>query len=200
MTDPPVSGGGPIDPWSAFPALLAASRDDGEARERLVTMLYPELRRIAECHMRHERPDHTLQATALVSEFFLRLSQMSALAASTKAQFLIVASVTMRRLLVDYARARAADKRGGEYCRIAIDGLDPAAAAHFDDLLLVDDLLTKLAITDDRLARIVELRFFGGLTNPEIGQALGIHERTVKRDWQVARAWLFSHYRKDGRQ
>ena len=147
--------------------------------------------------MRRERRDHTLQATALVSEFFVHMAKSPDFTSRTRAQFLAVASVVMRRLLVDYARARNRDKRGGQLVRVDIENSDPAEAAHFLDLLVIDDLLSQLAASDPRMARIVELRFFGGLTHAEIGEAIGVNERTVKRDWQVARAWLYSQLRRD---
>jgi RNA polymerase sigma factor (TIGR02999 family) len=191
----------PVDegPWDRLPGLLAESETNPEARNQVLTLLYPELRRIAEAHMRRERRDHTLQATALVSEFFVHIAKSPSFTARTKAQFLIVASVAMRRLLVDYARARKAEKRGGQFIRVDIENTDPSQEARFDDLLAIDDLLSQLAASDPRLAQIVELRFFGGLTHTEIGEALGITDRTVKRDWQLARAWLFSHLRRDGK-
>lgn len=180
------------DPWSGLPDLLAESETSEEARDQLVTRLYPELKRIAEAHMRRERPDHTLQATALVSEFFVHIAKSPGFLPRTRTQFLIVASVAMRRLLVDYARARNAEKRGGERVRVDIEHADPSQSTRIVDILEIDELLSRLAASDPRMARIVELRFFGGLTNAEIALALGVHERTVKRDWQVARAWLYS--------
>lgn len=185
------------DLWNEIPALLADAETSPEARDRVITLLYPELRRIAEAHMRRERRDHTLQATALVSEFFVHFARSPAYTTRTRGQFLMVASVVMRRLLVDYARARKADKRGGQFTRVDIEHTDPGQAAQFADLLEIDELLSQLADSDARMARIVELRFFGGLTNAEIADALSVHERTVKRDWQVARAWLFSQLRRN---
>jgi RNA polymerase sigma-70 factor, ECF subfamily len=184
--------------WDELPALLAESETDPDARNKVLTLLYPELRRIAQAQMRRERRDHTLQATALVSEFFIHIARTPAFTTRTKAQFLIVASLAMRHLLVDYARARKADKRGGEFIRVDIEDADPSEAATIEDLVAIDELLSQLAASDPRMAQIVELRFFGGLTHTEIGEALGINERTVKRDWQVARAWLYSHLRRDG--
>jgi len=185
------------DLWLGLPELLAASETNAEARDRVITLLYPELRRIAEAHMRRERRDHTLQATALVSEFFVHIAKGPAFSTRTRAQFLMIASVAMRRLLVDYARARKAEKRGGQRVRVDIEHADPSQAAQFVDLLEIDELLSQLAGSDGRMAQIVELRFFGGLTNVEIGDVLGVHERTVKRDWQIARAWLYSRLRRD---
>jgi RNA polymerase sigma-70 factor, ECF subfamily len=189
---------GSEDLWAELPELLTASEADAQARDRVITLLYPELKRIAEAHMRRERRDHTLQATALVSEFFVQMADNPAFNARSRNQFLMVASVAMRHLLVDYARARNADKRGGQLVRVDIENADPSETASFVDILEVDDLLTQLAASDERLAKVVELRFFGGLTNAEIGNVLGVHERTVKRDWQVARAWLYSRLRRDG--
>jgi RNA polymerase sigma factor (TIGR02999 family) len=186
------------DRWAELPELLNASETDGHARDRVVTLLYPELKRIAEAHMRRERRDHTLQATALVSEFFVQLADNPAFTARSRNQFLMVASVAMRHLLVDYARARNADKRGGQQVRVEIENANASETASFVDILAVDALLTQLAASDERLAKVVELRFFGGLTNAEIGSVLGVHERTIKRDWQVARAWLYSRLRRDG--
>lgn len=180
--------------WAHLPELLAASETSAETRDQVITLLYPELKRIAEAHMRRERPDHTLQATALVSEFFVDVARNPLVTARTRSQFLKLASVAMRRLLVDYARARGAEKRGGSRVRLDldIDQVDLAGDASLINLLEIDELLVQLAREDPRMAQVVELKFFGGLTNVEIGVALDIHERTVKREWQVARAWLYS--------
>jgi RNA polymerase sigma factor (TIGR02999 family) len=181
-----------------LPALLADAETSAAARDRVITLLYPELRRIAEAHMRRERRDHTLQATGLISEFFVHVARSAAFTTRTKAQFLMVASVAMRRLLVDYARARRAEKRGGRLVRVDIDAAEAGADTNYEDLIAIDDLLGQLATSDARMAQIVELRFFGGLTNAEIAEIFGVNERTVKRDWQMARAWLFSQLRRDG--
>jgi RNA polymerase sigma factor (TIGR02999 family) len=185
--------------WDDLPELLLAAQSDPGARDRAMALLYPELKRIAEAQMRRERPDHTLQATGLVSEFFVYLARSTSFTAHTKAHFLVLASIVMRRLLVDYARARKRDKRGGQLVRVDLDHVEPGEAAHFADLLEIDELLTQLGATDPRLARVVELRFFGGLTNAEAGEVLGVNERTIKRDWTIARAWLYSQLRRDGR-
>jgi RNA polymerase sigma factor (TIGR02999 family) len=183
--------------WSELPALLVAARSDASARDRVVTLLYPELKRIAEIQMRRERHDHTLQATGLVSEFFVHLARSTTLSATSRAQFLVIAAVVMRRVLVDYARTRKRDKRGGRFVRVELEHAEPPESPRFVDLLEIDELLSRLAESDPRMAQIVELRFFGGLTVSETGEALGINERTVKRDWQVARAWLYSQLRRD---
>jgi RNA polymerase sigma-70 factor, ECF subfamily len=197
MTDDTRAARSNEELWGELPDLLAKAETDPEVQDKVITLLYPELRRIAEAQMRRERRDHTWQATALVSEFFLHISRARAFNARTKAQFLILASVTMRRLLVDYARMRKATKRGGEFVRVDIDTADPSETAHFADVLAIDSLLKKLAASDARMAQIVELRFFGGLTQAETAEALGVHERTVKRDWQMARAWLYSQLRRE---
>lgn len=183
--------------WNELSELLNAADASQRARDRAMTLLYPELKRIAEIQMRRERPDHTLQATGLVSEFFVHMARSTRFTARSRAHFLLIASVVMRRLLVDYARARKRDKRGGQLVRVEFDQAEPGEPARFVDLLEIDDLLSQLSQSDPRMAQIVELRFFGGLTNAETAEALGINERTVKRDWQVARAWLYSHLRRD---
>jgi len=191
MADDPLSAPSELRP-SELGDLLAAAETDPQARDRLVTLLYPELRRIAAAHIRRERPNHTLQATALVSEFFVHMAKTAAFTARSRAQFLMAASVVMRRLLVDHARARTAEKRGGDFVRVEFDLADATGPAPMMQILEIDELLSQLAASDERMARIVELRFFGGLTNAEIADALGVHERTVKREWQMARAWLYN--------
>jgi RNA polymerase sigma factor (TIGR02999 family) len=184
--------------WDELPLLLAAAQTDSDARDRVIALLYPELKRIAEAQMRRERPDHTLQATGLVNEFFVYLARSTTFTAHSRAHFLVLASIVMRRLLVDYARARRSEKRGGQRVRVDIEQADRGDDPQFADLVEIDELLNKLAESDPRMARVVELRFFGGLTNAETGEALGVNERTIKRDWQVARAWLYSQLRRDG--
>jgi RNA polymerase sigma-70 factor (ECF subfamily) len=196
--DGTVTGRAVEDLWNEVSALLAEAAHNPDARDRVITLLYPELHRIAEAHMRRERRDHTLQATALVGEFFMHIARAPTFTARTKAQFLMVASVTMRRLLVDYARARTREKRGRGLVRVDIEDVNPSETNRLEQLLAIDELLSKLARDDERGARIVELRFFGGMTGAEIAEALDVTERTVKRDWQVARAWLYSQLRRDG--
>jgi RNA polymerase sigma-70 factor, ECF subfamily len=178
--------------------LLLRRWSDGEAdaKGELFSLLYPELKRIAETRLRPERPDHTLQPTALVSEFFLRLAKHSTLTWRNRAHFLAVASQAMRRSLIDYARARKADKRGGGALLLRIDDLSIASRSGGLDALEFNDLLEKMALEEPRMAQVAELRCFGGLTHEEIGETLGIDERTVKRDWEVAGAWLRGHLRK----
>jgi len=164
-----------------------------EDQAKLLDALYPELKRIAEFRMRHERPDHTLQASALVNEFVIQLCTATHQPWQNRLHFLAIASRAMRRILVDYARSHKAGKRGGPASKIQLDGINIAAPREFHDILEIHELLEKLAQEDARMADVVELRYFGGLSNGEVAEALGIAERTVKRDWQVARAWLYAH-------
>lgn len=169
--------------------LDATRRGDAAAYDRLLPLLYNELRAIAGKHMRGERPDHTLQPTALVHEAFLRLVGGSTVHFEDRTHFLRAASQAMRRVLVDYARARGAAKRSGDL-RVT---LDESLAGHDDrivDVLVLDDALTRLAAAEPRWARVVELRVFGGLEVPEVASALGISPATAKRDWQFAKGWL----------
>ena len=169
--------------------LLAASRrGDSAAFDELLPMLYDELRAIADRHMRGERPDHTLQPTALVHEAFLRLSGAE-IAYDDRTHFIRAASQAMRRVLVDHARARQAAKRGGNL-RVTLDEALVPQDDRIVDLLVLDDALNRLAAAEPRWARVVELRFFGGLEVTEVADALGISTATAKRDWHFARAWL----------
>jgi RNA polymerase sigma factor (TIGR02999 family) len=167
-----------------------------DAISRLVEALYPELKRMAERRMRNERADHTLQATGLVHEFFLEMARNQEMVWQNRAHFLAVASQAMRRFLIDYARGHNADRRGGKVTKLQLDGLDLAAldAESRDtvNLVIMGELLDRLAAEEPRMAQVVDMRCFGGLTYTEIGEVLRIDERTAKRDWQVARAWLSS--------
>jgi RNA polymerase sigma-70 factor, ECF subfamily len=170
---------------------LASSGDDG-ARGVLFDLLYFELRRLASSAMRAERPDHTLQPTALVNELYVRLAGSES-RFENRAHFLAVAATAMRRMLIDHARVRRAGKRGGGVAAVAIDDLDALPLAPEPDgidLLALDDALVRLLALDERQGRIVELRFFGGLSVEETAAVVGVSERTVKREWQISRAWL----------
>lgn len=166
-----------------------------EVEERLISLMYPELKRIAEARMRHERGDHTLQPTGLVNEFYLHFARMQGLNWRSRAHFLAVASNAMRRVLVDYARAKRSDKRGGGQT-VQLQSVDPGTGDTAIEVLEIHLLLEQLAEQDARMARVVELRYFGGLTNQEVSEVLDVDERTVRRDWQVARAWLYDHLKK----
>ena len=173
-------------------ALLHAwSEGDLDAREQLMPLVYDELRRRAAACMRREGQGHMLQPTALVHEAYLRLVDQRRVAWRTRAQFLAVAAEIMRRILVDWARAHRTAKRSGRWSRVP---LDPAVATERPcdvDLLDLDTALTKLAAFDARKSRIAELRFFAGLSLEEAGHVLQVSPRTVERDWEAARAWLF---------
>jgi len=171
--------------------LQAWNAGDDAAREQVVTLVYQELRRRAVAQMRRERIGHSLQPTALVHEAFLRLDHQHRAVWRNRTQFLAVASRMMRRILVDRARARHMAKRSGQWARVT---LDPAAIGHDGyqiNLIDLDTALTQLSALDPRKGRIVELRFFGGLTLEETGELLNLSVPTVERDWQLARAWLF---------
>lgn len=174
--------------------LLAWSGGDRQAFDRLVPMVYAELRRQARVQLSRERATHTLQPTALVHEAFLRLVDQRSARWRNRAQFFGVAAQLMRRILVDHARARDAAKRGGGAVRIPLDeASEDAATAQIPevDVLLVDEALERLASLDERQARVVELRYFGGLSVEEAAAVLDVSEITIKRDWAMAKAWLF---------
>lgn len=173
--------------------LLAAWRGgDAAAPEELVPLVYAELRRMAQARLRHERPDHTLQATELVHEAFLRLLGSATPHWQDRNHFFAVASQAMRRLLVDHARSKAYAKRGGGAVKVSLDGAAELAAEGSPALLALDEALSRLAAVDPRQHRVVELRYFGGLSVEETASVLGVASATVKRDWRTARAWLYA--------
>jgi RNA polymerase sigma factor (TIGR02999 family) len=161
------------------------------AVEELVPLVYAELRRIAAGYVRRERPGQSVQATALVHEAYIRLLKDEKGSFENRAHFLGIAARSMRQILIEHARARDAEKRGGGRRRITLDEAVASGQPLDVDLLAVDEALERLACQNPQHARIVELRFFGGLTNEETAEALGISPATVKRAWAVARAWLF---------
>jgi RNA polymerase sigma factor (TIGR02999 family) len=168
------------------------SNGDRKAFDKLVPIMYRELRGLARRELRRERRGHTLQPTALVNELFLRLAAQHDASWKNRAQFLGVAATVMRRILVDYARARYAEKRGGDALRVTLaDGNNVIADAPDVELLAVDAALTSLAAIDPEQAHLVELRFFSGLTVEETAKVMGWSPRTVKREWRTAKAWLF---------
>lgn len=162
-----------------------------DALGRLIPLVYGELRRLAGHYLRAERIGHTIQPTALVHEAYLRLAGQDRAAWRNRGQFLGVAAQLMRRILVDYARARGAGKRGGNAARMDIEGLAlTAGPPRCEEILAVDEALQRLSELDPQQGRVVELRYFAGLTVDETAEALGISRRTVKRDWAMAAAWL----------
>jgi len=164
---------------------------DEEALRALVPLVYKELRRLAHYYLRSERPDHTLQSTELVHEAYLRLVGGQA-SLQNRAHFIAVASRLMRQILVDYARSRGASKRDGG-CKITLDDVDALPVEGDAELLALDSALNELSRIDERQGKIVEMKFFGGLSAPEISEALGISRATVDRDWATARVWLHRH-------
>ena len=166
-------------------------RGEREALDALLPTVYAELRRLAAAHLSHERPNHTLQPTALVHEAFLRLVDQRSVDWRNRAQFFGLAAEMMRRILVNHARERAAQKRGGGREKISLSAADNVAAEDTLDLVGLDEALDRLACLDARQGRVVELKFFGGLTTEEIAEVLKISTATVERDWRFARAWLY---------
>jgi len=178
--------------------LLLESRDGNkEALDRLMPLVYDELRRLAKSYMRRERPDNTLQPTALVNEAYLKLIDQREVRWQNRAHFFGIAAQLMRRILVDRARSHNASKRGGDGERVPLnENLIQAPDKPDIDLISLDDALAKLGEIDPQQSRIVELKFFGGLTVDEIAEVLKISPATVKRDWSVAKAWLHREIRK----
>jgi RNA polymerase sigma factor (TIGR02999 family) len=171
-------------------ALLTQWRSgDEEALQALVPLVYQELRRIAQHHLRQERSDHTLQGTALVHEAYLRLMKQGPADIENRAHFLAVASRLMRQILVDHARGRRAAKRGGGL-KLGLDNVVALQEGQNVDLIGLDSALNELARLDPQQSRIVEMRFFGGLSIEETAEIIGISRTTVKREWATARAWL----------
>ncbi len=166
------------------------SGGDHGAPERLMPLVYEELRRLARSYLDRERPDHTLQATALVHEAYLQLVDQKTATWQNRAHFFGIAAHLMRRILVDHARSHRSEKRGGQQEKLAFDEGLNFSDERTVDLVALDDALKDLATFDQRQSEIVEMRFFGGLTNEEIGEVLNISPRTIKREWRVARAWL----------
>lgn len=172
-------------------------RGDQGARDQLTPLVYDELRRRARHYLRAERSNHTLSPTALVHEVYLRLVNLDRVDWQDRTHFFALAARQMRRILVDSARARQYQKRGGGAVAVRLDSAF-AVAARQPDLVALDDALSALTAQDERKARVVELRFFGGLTNEEIARELGISTDTVTRDWQMAKLWLRRELRKAG--
>jgi RNA polymerase sigma-70 factor, ECF subfamily len=172
--------------------LSALTNGEDGAASKLIPVVYDELRRLAGSYMRRERADHTLQATALVNEAYLKLIEQRAVNWQSRAHFFGVAAQLMRRILIDYARGHTREKRGGDQKKVSLDEVILFSDQQADELLAVDDSLNLLEKMDPRQARVVELRFFAGLSVEEAAEALGVSPKTVKRDWSVAKAWLYA--------
>jgi len=164
---------------------------DREALDRMLSLAYDELRRMAHRELQHERPGHTLSTTDLVHEAYAKLVTEQVVDHGERAYFFAAAAQAMRRVLIDYARRRKALKRGGGWHPVALDDVDVVADDSSESLLALDEALARLAALDDRLARVVECRYFGGLTEDETADALGVTARTVRRDWVKAKGWLY---------
>jgi RNA polymerase sigma factor (TIGR02999 family) len=174
----------------ATQALSACTHGDARAAEQLLPLVYDKLRALAVGHMRRERPDHTLQATALVHEAYLRLIDKDQIDLKGKTHFFALAAMQMRRILIEYARARGAEKRGGPGRKVTLQEGMAIGEDGVVDVLCLDEALDKLERRNPRQCRVVELRFFGGLSVEDTAQFLGVSPGTVKGDWRVARAWL----------
>ena len=170
--------------------LMKWSEGDQTALDQLIPLIYDELHRLAERHLRHERAGHTLQATALVNEAYLRLVDERGVSWQNRAHFYAIAARRMRHILVEHARSRDAAKRGGGQYKLSLSKVDRITPRKDVNLLALDEALQRLAEIDSQKSRIVELRYFGGLTVEETAEVMGISPATVKREWSMARAWL----------
>jgi len=182
MTDSPPTISGLLTAWG---------RGDNEARDNLLTLVHRELRRRAASYLRHERPDHTLQPTALVNEVYVRLAGQDRVVWKNRAQFFGVAAQMMRRILVDHARERRSAKRPTAAVRIALDDRIGVVEQRDCEILLLERALCDLARLDPQQAKIVEFRYFAGMSEREVAEVLEISRSTVTREWQTARAWLY---------
>jgi RNA polymerase sigma factor (TIGR02999 family) len=177
--------------------LLELTGGNAAAIDALLPLIYDELRSLAANYLRRERPDHTLQPTALVHEAYLRMVDQTQVNWQNRAHFFGVAAQMMRRILVDHARAHNAGKRGADFQKLSLDENIDKAVERSDELIALDEALRELAEIDNQKARIIELRYFGGLSYEETAEVLGVSAVTVKRHWRMARAWLFGRMKTD---
>lgn len=187
---------GPEDAQDVTTLLLAWSHGDEGALDELVPQVHAELRRIAKRAMARERRQHTLQPTALVNEVYLRLVDMKQVRWNNRAHFFALSARLMRRILVDLARARGYQKRGGGAPAVHLDDADAVMPMRPDEVVALDEALERLAVIDPRRSQVVELRFFGGLSVEEAAEVLQVSRHTVMRDWTLARTWLFRELRR----
>ena len=171
--------------------ILSWRQGDAAALDRLIPVVYDELRRVARRRLRGESPGHALQSTALVHEVYLRLVDVDRMTLTSRTHFFALAARLMRQILVDHARRQHADKRGGRVTILSLDDVSPPARQSSVDVLALDQALDALSSIDDRQGRVVELRFFAGLNIDEAAEALGISPATVEREWALAKAWLY---------
>jgi RNA polymerase sigma factor (TIGR02999 family) len=177
--------------------LIAWGAGDRAALDQLLPVVYQELRRMAGNYLRQENPGHTLQPTALVHEAWLRLIDQARVDWRNRAQFFGVAAQMMRRILVDHAKAKHREKRGGDAVKLSLDDAINLSRERAADLIALDDALDELTRVDERKSRVVELRYFGGFTIEEIAQILEVSPETVMRDWKLAKAWLYQQIRQE---
>jgi RNA polymerase sigma factor (TIGR02999 family) len=176
--------------------LVAWGAGDRAALDQLLPVVYQELRRMAGNYLRQENPGHTLQPTALVHEAWLRLIDQARVDWRNRAQFFGVAAQMMRRILVDHAKAKHREKRGGDAVKLSLDDVINLSRERAAELLALDDALDELARVDERKSRVIELRYFGGFSVEETAQILGVSPETVMRDWKLAKAWLYQQIRR----
>jgi RNA polymerase sigma factor (TIGR02999 family) len=176
--------------------LIDWGNGDQAALEKITPIIYDELRRLAGCYMRRQRPGHTLQTTALVNEAFLKLIDGKRVSFKDRAHFFAVAARAMRQILIDHARSHNYAKRGGGALKVELDEAAVMAEQQASELVALDEALKELAGVDERKSRVVELRFFGGLSIPEVAEVLGVSEPTVQREWRMAKAWLHNEMSK----
>jgi RNA polymerase sigma factor (TIGR02999 family) len=179
--------------------LIAWNSGDTGALDDVISAVYKELRRMADRYLRLERPDHTLQPTALVHEAYLRLVDQTNVNWQNRAHFFGVAAQMMRRILVDHARTKQRDKRGGSAKKLSLDEVANLSKRRPIDLVALDEALEILSEIDPRKSRVVELRFFGGLSIEETGAVLNVSPQTVMRDWKLAKAWLYQEIKSETR-
>jgi len=177
--------------------LIDWGNGDKAALDKLIPLVHNELRRLARHYMRRERAGHTLQTTALVNEAYLRLIDQRNVRWQNRAHFMAIAAQLMRRILVDQARRRQRQKRGGDASKVTLDDALVVSQERGEDLIALDAALTELCVIDERKSKIVELRFFGGLSIEEAAEALAISAPTVQREWRLAKAWLYRQLRSD---
>ena len=186
-----------LAPHEVTQLLIDWSNGSQDAVEHLFPLVYEELRRLAHRYMRRERPGHTLQTTAVVHEAYLRLIDQNHVQWQNRAHFFAIAAQMMRRILITHAQSHAYAKRGGGALKVSLDEAAVLSPARAGELIALDEALKSLAVIDVRRSQVVELRFFGGLSNEEIAEVLKISPNTVTRDWNVAKAWLYREISKE---